>query len=419
MGPDRFRTPSAMVKRIGSMKYDVAIVGAGVVGMATAFRLSERKPDLRIAVIDKEYRVAAHQTGRNSGVIHSGIYYKPGGSKARNCISGYRALLAFCDQYQVPHEITGKIIAATREQERPLLENIFQRGQANGLEGIRMLRPEEVREKEPHVQAVAGIWVPQTGIISYAALTEKYREIIESRGGKVLLGHALKGWKTYAGETALQTTQGEVQARLGINCAGLYADRIARLNGDSTPVRVIPFRGEYYVLRKDREYLVRNLIYPVPNPNFPFLGVHYTRMMRGGIEAGPSAVLAFRREGYTRWMANMPELAETLAWPGFRKLAAKYWRTGLDEFHRSFSKKAFVRALQHLIPEVGYDDLARGGAGVRAQCVDRDGNLVDEFLITEKPGIINVLNAPSPAATASLAIGAMVAEKALAQLNHV
>ena len=384
--------------------------------MATALQLSRKNPDLKICLLDKEKEVAAHQTGHNSGVIHSGIYYKPGGSKAVNCRKGYRYLLEFCDENRIPYEICGKVIVATRKEELPILDSIFEKGKANGLEGIRKLRSEEVAEIEPHVQSVAGIWVPQTGIIDFGVVARKYASILEERGGTLLLGHAFSGMERRDGSLVVKNSKGEIETRVLVNCAGLYADKAARLTGIDPGVKIVPFRGEYYVLAKEKEFLVNNLIYPVPNPDFPFLGVHYTRMMRGGIEAGPNAVLAFRREGYSRWDINLSELFETLAYPGFRAVARKYWKTGMGEMRRSFSKKAFVKALQHLIPVVGNQDLRRGGAGVRAQAIDLKGNLVDDFLIRESDRVINVLNAPSPAATASLAIGETVAEKVLKQL---
>lgn len=400
-----------------AMKTDVVIIGAGIVGLATAFQLSRKSPGLKVCVLDKEREVAAHQTGHNSGVIHSGIYYKPGGSKAVNCRKGYQYLLDFCDQYEVPYEICGKVIAATRKEELPRLQAIFERGQANGLEGIRMLKKEEVAEIEPHVAAIAGIWVPQTGIIDYATVAQKYASLLEAQGGTLLLGHTFKGIQRREGRLIVRHGGGEIETRLLATCAGLHADKVARLTGDEPGILTVPFRGEYYVLSPEKQRLVNNLIYPVPNPDFPFLGVHYTRMIRGGIEAGPNAVLAFRREGYSRWDIRWKELFEILAHPGFRKVASRYWRTGFGEIHRSFSKAAFVKALQHLIPEVGYDDLQRGGVGVRAQAIDMEGNLVDDFLIHESPQIVHVLNAPSPAATASLAIGETVAEKIMNQLT--
>ncbi|MBK7409710.1 MAG: L-2-hydroxyglutarate oxidase [Saprospirales bacterium] len=398
------------------IKTDIAIVGAGIVGLATALQLSRKRPDLKICVLDKEQQVAAHQTGHNSGVIHSGNYYKPGGSKAINCRKGDRYLIDFCKEEGVPHDICGKVIVATRPEELPLLQGIFARGKANGLEGIRMLSSEEVAEKEPHVGSVAGIWVPQTGIVDFGVVARRYASLLQDQGGTLLLGHAFSGMERRGTRIIVKSTGGEVDARILVNCAGLFADKAARLTGIDPGVLIVPFRGEYYVLSKEKEALVNNLIYPVPNPNFPFLGVHYTRMMRGGIEAGPNAVLAFRREGYSRWDIRWNELLETFAYPGFRTVAANYWKTGLGEIYRSFSKRAFVKALQHLIPEIEGKDLRRGGAGVRAQAIDNQGNLVDDFLIHESPQVLNVLNAPSPAATASLAIGEMVAEKVMKQL---
>jgi len=397
--------------------YDTLVIGAGIVGLATAYQLLQKKQGIKLAVIDKEGTIAAHQTSHNSGVIHSGIYYKPGSLKAQNCREGYRALLKFCGEYSIPHEVCGKVIVATKAEERGLLEQIYQRGMANGLEGIRKISPTELKEIEPHAKGVEAIWVPQAGIISYKSVAEKYRELIENLGGEVFLGSKVIDIQNSPQEKTVVTGTREFKTGLIVNCAGLYADKIAELSGERLDVKVIPFRGEYYELAKEKQYLVRNLIYPVPNPAFPFLGVHYTRMIEGGIEAGPNAVLAFRREGYSRWDFHAGEFSEILMFKGFQKLAAKYWRLELDELHRSFSKRAFVKALQHLVPEAGYDDLHRGGAGVRAQAVDKNGNTVDDFLIMEKAQIINVINAPSPAATSSLAIGETIANIAMRKLE--
>ncbi len=393
------------------MKFDIAIIGAGAVGLATALHLSQRHRNLKIAIIEKEDSVAKHQTGNNSGVIHSGIYYKPGSLKATNCKRGYDMLLAFCKEHGVPYEICGKVIVATNEKELTPLENIFKRGVENGLDGIRKITPQQVNEIEPYVRSVAGIYVPQTGIINYGKVTEKYKEVFERNGGSVLFNHKVKQIVERNNEIHIETTKATITTRYLVNCAGLYSDRIAKMTMPDVDVKIVPFRGEYYELVKEKQYLVRNLIYPVPNPDFPFLGVHYTRMIEGGVEAGPNAVLAFRREGYKRTDVKMSELLETLSYRGFRKVAIKYWRDGLGEMYRSFSKTAFVNALQHLIPEVQSADLVPGGAGVRAQAVDSKGNLCDDFLIFEKKGIINVCNAPSPAATASLAIGESVANR--------
>ncbi|NUO00519.1 MAG: L-2-hydroxyglutarate oxidase [Saprospiraceae bacterium] len=396
---------------------DVAIVGAGIVGLATAFQLSVRKPDLRIVVIDKEDGVARHQTGHNSGVIHSGIYYTPGGSKAEYCRKGYRMLLDFCERYEVPFDICGKVIVAVNGSEQIRLDHIYQRGVANGLTGIRKINRAELAEIEPHVKGVEAIWVPQAGITDYNLVARKYLELVTDQGGQALFGAKVLDIRPDNNQMLILTERGHVRSKLVINCAGLYSDRVAKMTIPRLALKILPFRGEYYKLRPEKEYLIRNLVYPVPNPNFPFLGVHFTRMIHGGIEAGPNAVLAFKREGYSRWQIDFPELWETLAYSGFRHLAQKHWQDGLYELQRSFSKKAFVKALQGLLPELTENDVQRGGAGVRAMACDVEGNLADDFLIYEQAGVINVCNAPSPAATASLAIGETVAIKALQQLD--
>lgn len=395
---------------------DVAIVGAGIVGLATAYQMLQKKPGTAVLVLDKEKEVAAHQTGHNSGVIHSGIYYRPGSLKALNCRKGYAQLLEFCQKYGIAHEICGKVIVATREEEKPLLHQIYKRGIENGLSGLRLLSANELQEREPHVNGLEAILVPQAGIINYKSVAVKYRELIEQLGGKVVTGQKVVAIRQFKEGLVIETPETEHRARMLVNCAGLYADKVAKLTGQKLDVQILPFRGEYYVLSKEKQYLVNHLIYPVPNPAFPFLGVHYTRMIDGGIEAGPNAVLAFRREGYNRWDFHAGELAEILLFRGFQKLAAKYWKLELGELHRSFSKTAFVKALQHLVPTVGFDDLERGGAGVRAQAVDSNGNTVDDFLILENQRFVNVINAPSPAATASLAVGETIADIALKKL---
>lgn len=399
------------------MKYDALIVGGGIVGLATALQLQKEKPGLKLAVLEKENELARHQTGNNSGVIHSGVYYKPGSLKARNCIRGYELLLAFCRQHHVPFELCGKVIVATEQHELPLLENLYQRGLQNGLNQIRRITPDEIKSYEPYVAGLAGIHVPYTGIVDYKRVAERYGELIRAQGGEIFLGQKVTGLQESSNTLEVVTADRTFATRLLINCAGLYSDKIAALSFPQLNVRIVPFRGEYYKLRPEKEYLVRTLIYPVPDPNFPFLGVHFTRMARGGVEAGPNAVLAFSREGYTKSNINLRELGETLAWPGFQKVAAKYWRTGLGEMYRSFSKAAFTKALQKLIPEIQESDLIEGGAGVRAQACDRDGGLVDDFLILEGKNVINVCNAPSPAATSSLAIGETVSKLAVGRLN--
>lgn len=398
------------------MKFDIVIVGGGIVGLATALSVLDKSPGKKVLVLEKENEVAKHQTGNNSGVIHSGLYYKPGSLKAKNCIHGYNLLIDFCKRNDVPFELCGKIVVATEEKEVPLLKNLFERGAQNGLTGFKMLNAAQLKEYEPHVNGVAGFFVPQTGIVDYKVVAEKYASLIISRGGEIHLSEKVVDIKLASQSVTVITEKTTYESKQLINCAGLYSDKIAKLSTPEVDVKIIPFRGEYYKLKKEKEYLVKNLIYPVPDPNFPFLGVHFTRMMRGGVEAGPNAVLAFRREGYKRTDINLSELAETLAWPGFQKVAKKYWRTGMGEMYRSFSKAAFTKALQKLMPEIQEQDLVDGGAGVRAQACDRTGGLVDDFLILEKPQVINVCNAPSPAATSSLSIGQTVAELALKKM---
>lgn len=391
------------------MQYDVVVIGGGIVGLATALQLKKSKPSLRLVLIEKESEVAKHQTGNNSGVIHSGLYYKPGSLKATNCIKGYHLLIEFCQANDIPFELCGKIVVATEEHERPLLQNLFVRGQQNGLQNLKKLSAAELKEYEPHVAGLEGIFVPQTGIVDYKLVAQAYARQLEKGGAEIRLNEQVIDVQKGANETVVATQKQSYSGKLVINCAGLYSDKVARMTNPDLNVKIIPFRGEYYKLRKEKEYLVKNLIYPVPDPNFPFLGVHFTRMAKGGVEAGPNAVLAFRREGYKKSDIHLGELSESLLWPGFQKVAAKYWRTGFGEMYRSFSKAAFTTALQKLIPEIQQNDLVEGGAGVRAQACDRQGGLVDDFLIVEDTQVINVCNAPSPAATSSLSIGETVA----------
>lgn len=385
-------------------------------GLATALQLLERNPHLKVVLIEKETAVANHQTGNNSNVIHSGIYYKPGSLKAKNCIHGYNLLLDFCQQHEIPHSICGKVIVATNEAELPLLKNIYDRGIQNGLQNLKNLNADQLKEYEPHVAGIAAIHVPQTGIVDYRVVAEKYASLILQKGGELKLGEKVIDIQVGNGKVVVATQKQTYTGKLVVNCAGLYSDKIARLTSKKVDVKIIPFRGEYYKLKKEKEHLVKTLIYPVPDPNFPFLGVHFTTMVGGGVECGPNAVLAFQREGYTKSDINLAELGETLAWPGFRKIVAKYWRTGMGEMYRSFSKAAFTEALQKLIPEIQEDDLVTGGAGVRAQACDRTGGLLDDFLILEEQQAINVCNAPSPAATSSLAIGETVANLVLKRI---
>jgi L-2-hydroxyglutarate oxidase len=399
------------------VNYDIIVVGGGIVGLATALKLKTSSPFLNILLVEKEKELAKHQTGNNSGVIHSGLYYKPGSLKAKNCIHGYHLLIDFCKENNVPFELCGKIVVATEEKELPLLENLFVRGQQNGLQNLKKLTKEELQEYEPHVAGLKGIFVPQTGIVDYKRVAEKYGELLHLKGVDLHLGEEVIDIQVDSSKVVVATQTQSYSAKLIINCAGLYSDKVAKMTVKDLKVKIIPFRGEYFKLAKEKEYLVKNLIYPVPDPNFPFLGVHFTRMAKGGVEAGPNAVLAFRREGYKKSDISLSELIETLAWPGFQKVASKYWRTGFGEMYRSFSKAAFTKALQKLIPEIKQSDLVAGGAGVRAQACDRDGGLVDDFLILEQDRVINVCNAPSPAATSSLAIGETVSTLALKRFS--
>jgi L-2-hydroxyglutarate oxidase len=399
------------------VQHDVVVIGGGIVGLATALQLKTANPALKLIVIEKEDVLAKHQTGNNSGVIHSGLYYKPGSLKATNCIRGYHLLLEFCDKNEIPYDLCGKIVVATSAEEVPLLNNLYTRGQQNGLANLKRLKQEELKEYEPHVAGIEGIFVPQTGIVNYTVVANRYGDKIRDAGGEIRLGEKVVDIQKKPGEAVVITQKSSYTTKLVINCCGLYSDKVAEMTVPKLNVKIIPFRGEYYKLKKEKEYLVRNLIYPVPDPNFPFLGVHFTRMAKGGVEAGPNAVLAFKREGYKKSDINLSELAESLAWPGFRKVASKYWKTGMGEMYRSFSKAAFTKALQNLIPEIQQEDLVEGGAGVRAQACDRTGGLVDDFLILEEEFAINVCNAPSPAATSSLAIGETVAELAAKRLR--
>ncbi len=398
------------------MKYDTIVIGAGIVGLATALKLIEKKPDVKLLVLDKEEEPAKHQTGNNSGVIHSGLYYKPGSLKATNCINGYKMMVEFCELHQIPFELCGKVVVATEEKQIPLLDNLEKRGAQNGLTNIKTLNAEQIKEYEPHVEGVKGLFVPQTGIVDYKVVAQKMSLLIQEKGGEIRLGEKVVDLTVNEGKTMIETSKASYHSSLVINCGGLYSDKLAKFFNNPLDVKIIPFRGEYYKLAQEKEHLVKNLIYPVPDPNFPFLGVHFTRMAKGGVEAGPNAVLAFQREGYKKSDINLSELAETLAWPGFQKVALKYWKTGFGEMYRSFSKAAFTKALQKLIPEITESDLVPGGAGVRAQACDRKGGLIDDFMILENNHAINVCNAPSPAATSSLSIGSTISSLAMNRL---
>lgn len=395
------------------MTYDIAIIGGGILGLATARALLERSPSVRLVLCEKEAELGTHQTGHNSGVIHSGIYYKPGSFKARLCVEGVRLMTDFCDTHAIKYDRCGKVIVATAQDELPRLRTLHERGVANGVPGIAMIDAARVREIEPHVQAVAGIHSPNTAIVDYGEVTAALGRDLVTHGVTIEYNFPVSAiTRVRGGGVAVSTSQHTITARRIVNCAGLYSDVVARLAGASPEVQIVPFRGEYYFLRPERETLVRGLIYPVPDPEFPFLGVHFTRTIHGEVEAGPNAVLAFAREGY-RWTSVRPlELGGTLRYAGFWSMARKYWRVGAWEVHRSLSKKKFVESLQRLVPELRAEDVVPGGSGVRAQAVRRDGSLLDDFSIVSSADAIHVLNAPSPGATASLAIGRHIANLA-------
>jgi len=399
------------------MVYDVTILGGGIVGLGTAHRLLQAQPRFKVLLLEKEGRLAAHQTGNNSGVLHSGLYYKPGSEKARLSVGGLKQMVAFCREHGVAHEICGKIVVATEENELPRLDNLWERGNANGMEGLRKLNPSQIKEIEPHAAGIAAIHVPQEGIVDYPGVCEKLGEVIRSAGGEIKL--KTRAEKIVADGTgwAIETPAGIFRTKFVVTCGGLHADRLVRAAGQKPVAKIVPFRGEYFQIKKARQHLVRHLIYPVPDPKFPFLGVHFTRLVLGGVEAGPNAVLAFAREGYKWTNVNLRDLSESLFYPGLWKFMAKYPSMCGYEIHRSLSKAEFTRSLQKLVPEIREDDLEPGGAGVRAQAMLPEGKLIEDFHFEESRGILHVINAPSPAATASLAIGQKISEKVLTHIN--
>lgn len=395
------------------IRCDVAVVGGGLVGAATAMALTER--GTTAVVLEAEDRLGAHQSGHNSGVIHSGLYYEPGSLKARLCVEGARALYQLCEEEGVAHERCGKLVIVTEKEELPRLDELERRGHANGLTGLRRLRAEEIQEVEPHARGIAALHLPSTGIVDYKGVVQAYGRRIQAKGGQVLTGTRVTGVRTNGSGLVVETTRGAVSAKRLVNCAGLQSDRVARLCGAQPDVRIVPFRGEYYELVPGKRNLVRGLIYPVPDPRFPFLGVHLTKMIKGGVEAGPNAVLALKREGY-RWTdISLRDTLEVAGWPGTWALAARFWKIGAYEVWRSLMKSAFVRDLQRLVPAIRPEDVYRAGAGVRAQAMERSGALVDDFRIVESQNAVHVLNAPSPGATASIAIGRRIAEMASAR----
>ncbi|MGH9539147.1 MAG: L-2-hydroxyglutarate oxidase [Terriglobales bacterium] len=392
--------------------FDIVVIGGGIVGLSTAMHATRLWPQRRLLLVEKEDAVARHQSGHNSGVIHSGVYYKPGSLKAKLCVEGAAAMVEFCRQHNLKYEVCGKVIVATSPEEIPGLKSLFERGQANGLVGLKLLQPDQLREVEPHCSGLMGLLVPSTGITDYAAVSRKYAEIVAAQGGVISTGTEVRKVVRQGSEMVVETTRGAFAGRNVINCAGLHSDRVSRMAGQKPEVRIVPFRGEYYFLIPERTHLVRTLIYPVPDPKFPFLGVHFTRRIEGGVDAGPNAVLALKREGYKRTDFNLADFAGTLAYPGFWHMAGKYWRDGASEYYRSLSKGAFVKALQRLVPEIVSSDLVGDGSGVRAQAVRPDGSLVDDFQFVLAEQMLHVWNVPSPAATASLPIGQYIVEMA-------
>jgi L-2-hydroxyglutarate oxidase LhgO len=397
--------------------HDLLVLGGGIVGLSSAYQFLRRYPGRSVVLLEKEGQLAFHQTGRNSGVLHTGIYYKPGTLRATNCRAGREAMVEFCKAEGIKHEICGKVIVAVNENEIPRLEKIYERGLANGVR-CEVIGPDRLRELEPYAAGVRAIHVPEAGIVDYPAVCQRLAARIESMGGRIVLHARVTGIRSNSSEVNVESTAGDFQARWMINCTGLQSDRIAALGGAKPDVQIVPFRGEYFELKPEAQHLCKNLIYPVPDPSFPFLGVHFTRLVNGGVECGPNAVLAFAREGYRKRDINLRDLFESLSYRGFQRLAMKYWRTGMGEMWRSISKRAFVHALQRLVPEIRGELLEPAPAGVRAQALGREGEILDDFLILDAPRIVNVCNAPSPAATASLNIGNLIVDRLGAQMGE-
>ena len=391
---------------------DVIVIGGGIVGLATAYKLLEQKPELKLRILEKEKSIGLHQSAHNSGVIHSGIYYKPGSMKATNCRRGVEELLLFCDKFNVQYDLCGKVIVAVNLEEVNRLDALYKRGLENGISDVRIVDSQELKDLEPHATGIKAIHVPSTGIINYTSVVDELAKQIIKRGGEIKTKATVKGFVRKAGECIVNTQTYDYPTGLVINCAGLYSDKIAQLAGENSSISIIPFRGEYYILKPKSRHLVNSLIYPVPDPRFPFLGVHFTSRIDGSVEAGPNAVLATAREGYRRRDFSFQETWELLTNPGFWKIGRNYWKTGMGEYTRSLFKPLFVKALQHLVPAIQGSDLAPGGSGVRAQAMDETGKLLDDFCIVQSERFIHVLNAPSPAATASFAIGSTIADQA-------
>ena len=397
--------------------FDVVIIGAGIIGLSTALQLIKNSQELKICILEKEDHISAHQTGHNSGVIHSGIYYKPGSLKAENCSKGYDLLLDFCNNYEIPYELCGKIIIAASEDQIPAMKELQRRGEENGLKDIKEISQSEIKDYEPYASGVSALHIPQTGIVDYKSVSKKIFDLITDRNCKTFLSGKADRIEYSQNEVIIYTGKEKYSARCLVCCAGLYSDRLSQMCGLKIDYKIIPFRGEYYRLRDESKKFVKNLIYPVPDPKFPFLGVHFTKRMDGIIEAGPNAVLAFGKESYKKSDFNFKESIDTLKYKGFREIAARYWKTGFYEYYRSFSKKEFVRSLQKLIPDITGDDLIPGGSGIRAQACTKDGRLIDDFLFAENENVINVCNAPSPAATSAFSIAELISEKTIKKLK--
>ena len=397
-------------RNMNSRNYDIGIIGGGIIGLATAMRLTQEHPNQKVVVIEKETEVAQHQTGHNSGVIHAGIYYAPGSQKANFCSEGNGILREFCDERGIEYEMCGKLIVAIDDSEVPRLEELYRRGTANGALGLELVGPERLRELEPHAAGVKAVWSPNTGIIDFKQVSQAYSTEMRERGGDLMSNAQVRSMARSNDGIHIETSSGDVTAKHIINCAGLHADKVASMMGVDIGVRIIPFRGEYYSLKKEKESLVNGLIYPVPDPSLPFLGVHFTKRVTGSVEAGPNAVLSMKREGYSKTSFSFGDAMGTLTYPGFWRMSMKYWRVGFNEQYRSVMKGVFVKSLQTLIPEITGDDLHQPGAGVRAQAVDRKGQLLQDFSIAETNNAIHVLNAPSPGATSSLAISRYIVD---------
>jgi L-2-hydroxyglutarate oxidase len=396
--------------------YDIAIIGGGIVGMATAMTLLT-KYNLSLVVVEAEQKLASHQTGNNSGVIHSGLYYKPGSLKAKNCVAGRNKLYQFCREQGILYDQCGKVVVATNPNETLALDELEKRGKTNGLIGIKRLNANEIKEHEPYCSGLEGLFIPETGIVDFIQVTQTYAKIVKNKNGEIKTDTKFLNLQHEPTHLVLETTKEKIGCKYLINCAGLQSDRIAKKCGANPDIQIVPFRGEYYEIKPEKRYLVKNLIYPVPDPRFPFLGVHFTRMIHGGVEAGPNAVLAFKREGYQKLSFSFPDTFATIGYRGFWSMASKYWKMGMGEYYRSFYKKAFVRALQRLIPDIQAEDVYPAGAGVRAQALERKGGLIDDFCILEQKNMIHILNAPSPAATASLSIANTIASMAEKNFN--